>query len=707
MADKRLSVALIGNPNAGKSTIFNLLTGLRQHVSNFPGITVDKKIGVFQTGSGEKVDLIDLPGIYSLFPNSKDEKLVVDIITDPTNSNYPDLVLYVADVNNLERHLLLSTQLLDLKIPMIIVLNMIDIAEANEQSIDADALQKELEVPVLTMSGKTGYQINELKNKIEKFISEGKDAFVKEEPFYSMTAGEKVLTDNVNAAIKSDQSYRSKILAHHHEWLSHLNAADRIQIKSIAGEAGFDNIKGQISETMNRYNKFGYLVKSTLNKPNLSSQSFTEKIDNIITHKIVGPIIFFAIMLLMFQSIYSWASFPMDLIDGFFGTAGYFVRGILPEGWFTNLIVDGIIAGLGGILIFIPQITILFFLIAVLEESGYMSRAVFMFDGLMQRFGLNGRSIVALVSSGACAIPAIMSTRTIGNRTERLITIMVSPLISCSARIPVYTVLIGFVVVPGSLGIFNTQGLAFMGLYMLGIIASLLVALVFKTLLPSDEEGSYLMMELPQYKRPIWKNVLHTVKEKVQAFVVEAGKVILVISVVLWFLASYGPGTQVQDAELEAISMSTQQGLEDTEKENLIAAKRIEASYAGHLGKFIEPAIAPLGFDWKIGIALLTSFAAREVFVGTMATIYSIGSSDDETSVTGQMLKERRPDGRLVYDFATSLSLLIFYVFALQCMSTIAVTKRETNSWKWPIIQFIYMGLMAYLGSLMVYQTFS
>ena len=674
MADKRLSVALIGNPNAGKSTIFNLLTGLRQHVSNFPGITVDKKIGVFQTGSGEKVDLIDLPGIYSLFPNSKDEKLVVDIITDPTNSDYPDLVLYVADVNNLERHLLLSTQLLDLKIPMIIVLNMIDIAEANEQSVDADALQKELEVPVLTMSGK---------------------------------AGEKVLTDNVNAAMNSDQSYRSKILAHHHEWLSHLNAADRIQIKSIAGEAGFDNIKCQISETMNRYNKFGYLVKSTLNKPNLSSQSFTEKIDNIITHKIVGPIIFFAIMLLMFQSIYSWASFPMDLIDGFFGTAGSFVRSILPEGWFTNLIVDGIIAGLGGILIFIPQITILFLLIAVLEESGYMSRAVFMFDGLMQRFGLNGRSIVALVSSGACAIPAIMSTRTIGNRTERLITIMVSPLISCSARIPVYTVLIGFVVAPGSLGIFNTQGLAFMGLYMLGIIASLLVALVFKTLLPSDEEGSYLMMELPQYKRPIWKNVLLTVKEKVQAFVVEAGKVILVISVVLWFLASYGPGTQVQDAELEAISMSTQQGLEDTEKENLIAAKRIEASYAGHLGKFIEPAIAPLGFDWKIGIALLTSFAAREVFVGTMATIYSIGSSDDETSVTGQMLKERRPNGRLVYDFATSLSLLIFYVFALQCMSTIAVTKRETNSWKWPIIQFVYIGLMAYLGSLMVYQIFS
>ncbi len=706
MADKRLSVALIGNPNAGKSTIFNLLTGLRQHVSNFPGITVDKKIGVFQIKDGEKVDLIDLPGIYSLFPNSKDEKLVVDIITDPTNSAYPDLVIYVADVNNLERHLLLATQLLDLQIPMVIVLNMVDIAEAKEQSIDISTLQKELEIPVLTMSGKTGYQIDGLKKEIQNFRSKGMEMFIRSKSFYSMTVGEKALTQNVNTVVNSGQSYRSKILAHHHEWLSHLTAADRIQIKSIAGEVGFDNIKGQISETMSRYNKFGHLVKATLTKPNKSSQSFTEKIDNIITHKVAGPIIFFAIMLFMFQSIYSWSSFPMDLIDGFFGSAGSFVRGVMPESWFTNLLVDGIIAGLGGVLIFIPQITILFLLIAVLEESGYMSRAVFMFDGLMQRFGLNGRSIVALVSSGACAIPAIMSTRTIGNRRERLITIMVSPLISCSARIPVYIVLIGFVVPAGD-GFWNAQGLAFMGLYLLGIVASLGVALIFKMILPSDEEGSYLMMELPQYKRPIWKNVLFTVKEKVQSFVVEAGKVILVISVVLWFLASYGPGTQIEAAEEAAITMSTEQGLEGTDKENLIASKRIEASYAGHFGKFIEPAIEPLGFDWKIGIALLTSFAARELFVGTMATIYSIGSSDDETSVIEQMRKELRPDGRKVYDFATSLSLLIFYVFALQCMSTLAVTRRETNSWKWPIIQFVYMGLMAYFGSLMVYQIFS
>ncbi len=707
MADNRLSVALIGNPNAGKSTIFNLLTGLRQHVSNFPGITVDKKIGVFQLNDGEKVDLIDLPGIYSLFPNSKDEKLVVDIITDPDNTVYPDLVIYVADVNNLERHLLLATQLLDLQIPMIMVLNMVDIAENAGQDIDTSKLSASLEVPILTMSGKTGFQLNALKSQIQRFKKDGKDTFLKKTPFYKMTTGESTMAKQVDQLMSSSQTYRSKILSHHHEWLSHLSAADRIQIKSIASEAGFDNLKGQISETMNRYNNFGPIVKSTLTQPIKASQSFTEKIDNIITHKIAGPLIFFAIMLLMFQSIYSWASFPMDLIDEFFGSAGSMVRGFMPEGWYTDLIVDGIIAGLGGILIFIPQITILFLLIAILEESGYMSRAVFMFDGIMQKFGLNGRSIVALVSSGACAIPAIMSTRTIGNRTERLITIMVSPLISCSARIPVYTVLIGFVVAPGSVGIFNTQGLAFMGLYLLGIIASLAVALVFKWILPQDEDGSYLMMELPQYKKPIWKNVLLTVKEKVQAFVVEAGKVILFISIILWFLASYGPGNKVELAEEVAVSQAIEQNLGDEEKENLIASKRIEASYAGHLGKFIEPAIEPLGFDWKIGISLLTSFAAREVFVGTMATIYSIGSSDDETSVTAQMRKEKRPDGSLVYSFATSLSLLIFYVFALQCMSTLAVTRRETNSWKWPIIQFVYMGLMAYLGSLVVYQMFS
>lgn len=708
MAEKRLSIALVGNPNSGKSSLFNLLTGLRQNVSNFPGVTVDKKIGVFILNEDRKVDLIDLPGIYSLFPNSKDEKLVVDILTDQNNISYPDLIVYVCDVNNLERHLLLASQLLDLQIPMIFALNMVDIAESKRQKVDTLTLAESLQIPIVKISSKTGQNIEELKHHIETYAQGKRDGYIRVQPFYKMTNNEIALTSQLSSIVSNPQPYKNKVLAHHHEWLSHLTAADRIQIKSVVGEANFDNIKGQIQETMSRYNKFGPLVKGTISGVKTEAESTTDKIDNIITHKVFGPMIFFSIMFLVFQAIYSWSGYPMDLIDGLFGALGSGVRSIMPAGWFADLLVDGVIAGLGGILIFIPQITILFLLIAVLEESGYMSRAVFMFDGIMQKFGLNGRSIVALVSSGACAIPAIMSTRTIGNRTERLITIMVSPLISCSARIPVYTVLIGFVVAPSTVfGIFNAQGLAFMGLYLLGIVASLVIALIFKLLLQSDEEGSYLMMELPQYKAPIWKNVLLTVWEKVKTFVVEAGKVIFVISIVLWFLASYGPGDSMDQAETQATTFASQQLYDQETTDNYIAAQKIEASYAGHLGKLIEPAIEPLGFDWKIGIALLTSFAAREVFVGTMATIYSIGSSDDEASVSGQMLKEKRPNGKPVYDFATSLSLLIFYVFALQCMSTVAITKRETNSWKWPIIQFTYMGLLAYFGSLVVYQLFS
>ena len=381
------------------------------------------------------------------------------------------------------------------------------------------------------------------------------------------------------------------------------------------------------------------------------------------------------------------------------------VHSHLPAGWYTDLLADGVIAGLGGVLIFIPQITILFLLVSLLEESGYMSRAVFMFDSVMQRFGLNGRSIVALISSGACAIPAIMSTRTIANWKERLTTIMVSPLISCSARIPVYTVLIGFVVPSKTIGgVFNSQGLAFMGLYLLSIVAALGSAWVFKLILKSDER-SFLMIELPQYKKPIWKNVLITVKEKVWTFIIEAGRIILIVSIVLWFLASYGPGSKMAQSADQAMTYSIEQGYNDQETEDYIASQKLESSYVGHIGKFIEPVIRPLGYDWKIGIALITSFAAREVFVGTMATIYSIGSTEDEMTVRELMDAEINPiTGGKRYDFATALSLLLFYVFALQCMSTLAVTKRETNSWRWPIIQFVFMGAMAYLSALGAYQ---
>jgi len=706
MKDSRTQIALVGNPNSGKSSLFNVLTGLRQTVSNFPGVTVDKKVGVAILDSGEKVDVIDLPGLYSLHANSSDEKLVVDVLSNTDNSHYPDLVVYTADVTNLERHLLLATQLIDLGLPLIFTINMIDLLDSLHRKLDTARLESFLQVPVVPISGRNATNIEALKQQIQHYCDGNRDTFLRKQPIYRAPTSCSAPVQEVARRYSLDNEYLAKIWIHHHQWLSHISMADKTQIKAITGEGGFDNIRQQIDETMDRYAQFSEIARRTVtDSVGSNSRSYTDKIDDIVTHRVWGPLIFFFLMLFMFQAIYAWSEAPMGWIEEGFASLGQGVAKVLPAGWWTDLLVDGVIAGLGGVLVFIPQITILFFLIAVLEETGYMSRAVFMFDGLMQRFGLNGRSIVALVSSGACAIPAIMSTRTISSWKERLNTIMVAPLISCSARIPVYTVLIGFVVPEGGVSIFNYRGLAFMGLYLLGIVGALAAAMVFKYVLKADKSRSYLMIELPQYKPPIWKNALLTVKEKVVTFALEAGKVILLISILLWFMASYGPGTAMDKAVSDAQDIITAQSITGTAADDLIASKKIEASYAGHVGKFIEPAIRPLGFDWKIGIALITSFAAREVFVGTMATIYSVGSADDEGTVFEKMSSQVDPVTQLkVYNPATALSLLIFYVFAMQCMSTLAVTKRETKSWRWPIIQFVYMGAMAYFGSLITYQ---
>ena len=703
MREERISVGLIGNPNSGKSSLFNLLTGLRQHVANFPGVTVDKKIGVAVLEDGKKIDIIDFPGTYSLHPNSSDERLVIDILTNPESQDYPDLIVYVADITQIERHLLMATQIIDLEIPMVMCLNMEDLIEESQKQNAVNKIESLLGVTTFLISGKSGKNIEVLKRYISSFL-DGNNAELPK-PFYEFSADEKKASAIVREYTQYDNNYLNKVIAHHHSWLPHLSTETKNNIESGLSQFGFEDIKNQIEETLSRFKKISPVTSDILNAKDGKKISFTDRIDNIITHRIFGPFIFFAIMFFMFQAIYAWAELPMTWIEEIFASMSSYARLILPAGWLSNLVADGIIAGLGGIMVFIPQITILFLIIAVLEEIGYMSRAVFMFDGVMQRFGLNGRSIVSLISSGACAIPAIMATRTITDWKERLITIMVAPLISCSARIPVYAVLIGFAVPPGKvLGIFNTQGLAFMGLYMLGIAAALISALVFKWIIKS-ETRSILMIELPQYKTPIWKNVFLTLREKVTTFIIEAGKVILIVSIILWFLASYGPTEAMTNAENDAITLAETQELDEESRENLIASKKIEASYAGHLGKFIEPAIKPLGFDWKIGIALITSFAAREVFVGTMATIYSVGNTDDELTIRGKMAAERDPiTMKPRYDMPTSFSLLIFYVFAMQCMSTLAVTKRETKSWKWPIVQFSYMGLMAYFGSLLVYQ---
>jgi len=701
---KVVTVALIGNPNCGKSTVFNQLTGLRQKVGNFPGVTVEKKVGKFQLGNQVKVRLVDFPGTYSLYPTSQDERVVLNILANQKDPYYPDVVVYVADITHLEQHLLLFTQVRDLGIPTLLTLNMADAARKEQIWYDTDALSNSLQVPVIAISARDGENISQLKEEISQLIEKPDQ---KLSSFYDLSKGEKDLAKVVQSKLQINNPYLALLVAQNSGRLPFLDQSDRDHINDHIIQGGFNRLSMQVREVMQRYDRFTPMLKKAIQRPDGKGLSLTDKIDGIVTHSIWGPVIFFALMLLVFQAIYSWSGFPMDLIDAGFANLNSFVKSTLPESWFSDLLTDGIIAGLGGILIFIPQIAILFLLISILEEVGYMARAVFMFDNVMQRFGLNGRSIVALVSGAACAIPAVMSTRTISNWKERLISIMVTPFISCSARIPVYTVLIGFVVpATASYGIFNAQGLAFMGLYLLGIIAALGSAYILKRLLHS-EERSFLMLELPEYRMPVIRNILLNVWEKVKTFTIEAGRIILIVSIVLWVLASYGPGNKIIEAEEQAITLAEQKNFSETQTADLIAANKIEASYAGHLGKFIEPAIRPLGFDWKIGIALITSFAAREVFVGTMATIYSIGSEENEGSIKDRMARETNPlTGRPVYDFATSLSLLIFYVFAMMCMSTLAVVKRETNSWKWPIIQFVFMTGLAYFGSLIVYQLF-
>jgi ferrous iron transport protein B len=701
-------IGLLGNPNSGKSSLFNQLTGLRQKVGNFPGVTVDKKVGVMQLPDGEAITIIDFPGTYSLHPNSQDERVVLNIVANPKDENYPDAVIYVADTMNLEKHLLLFTQLQDLNFPMILALSMGDLAEKENLKIDTAVLQKSFQCPVVLVSSRTGSGIETLKSHIENFKNQP-EKFQTQKPFYTLNKQEKEIAKSVQPQYVEQDDYQSLLWVHHHDNLPFLNDSEKTRLHKIGEDGNYHYLRGQINETMQRFDKFVPIVNRTIVNRKLENQpeTITDKIDNFVIHPIFGPIIFFTLMLLIFQAIFTWSSIPMDLIDAGFGAMVEGVKSVLPDTWFRGLLTDGLIAGLGGVLIFIPQIAILFFLIAILEEVGYMARAVFMFDRIMQKFGLNGRSIVALISGGACAIPAVMSTRTISNWKERIITIMVTPFISCSARIPVYIVLIGFVVPDISiLGIFNAQSLVFMGLYLLGIIAALGSAFIFNKILKTNEQ-SFLMIHLPNYRSPQFKNIALIVWEKVRAFTVEAGKIILVVSIVLWFLASFGPSEAMQNAENNALTIAKEKQLTQMQTDDLLAAESIEASYAGHLGKFIEPAIRPLGFDWKIGIALITSFAAREVFVGTMATIYSIGSIEDELSIRDKMAKETRANGKPVYDFATALSLLLFYVFAMQCMSTLAVVKRETNSWKWPAIQFFFMSAMAYFSSLLAYQLLS
>lgn len=680
----RKLVLMAGNPNSGKSTLFNLLTGLNQKVGNYPGVTVDKKTGVLELGAFKEIEILDLPGAYSMYPSSKDERIVVRQFLETKPK--PDLILYVADLSQLEKQILLLTQIIDLGLPVILALNMADMTGI---TIQTHILEEHFKIPVVLISGKTSFGITALKMQMNFMLYE---KFVAKEPYYKFTAQEKKLTDQFKNSVSSTTDYGRLLTLHHGAWIDNIPNEMRQEIKEKSEKEGFNPIQSQIHETMDRYDRFTPVIRKALHLvPGGAGAKITDRIDKWVMHPVLGSIIFFLIMLLIFQAIFAWAEWPMNFIEYSMGELNLGIRHLLPTGWISDLLCDGVLAGLTGILVFIPQIAILFLFIGILEEIGYMSRAVSMFDMMMRKFGLNGRSIVALVSGGACAIPAIMSTRSISNWKERLITIMVTPFISCSARIPVYAILIGFAVPKGRLFGFEQQGLALMGLYGIGIMAALTAAYILKKLLHSSDR-SFLMMELPVYRPPVIKNLFYLVIEKTKSFVLGAGKIIIIISLVLWFLASFGPAMKSLAGESQPMDKSH------------IAKLAIQDSYAGILGKFIEPVIAPLGFDWKMGIALISSFAAREVFVGTMATIYRIEDDSDVASIRTRMAEDRHSDtGVLVYNPATTWSLLIFYAFAMQCMSTLAIVKRETRSWKWPIIQFVMMTGLAYLASWLVY----
>lgn len=707
-SSNRQKIALVGNPNSGKSSLFNYLTGLNQKIGNFPGVTVEKRSGYCALPDGTSAEIIDLPGVYSIYPRSLDERIVSEIILNHKSPNCPDKIVVIADATNLKRNLLLLTQIIDVGLPTVLALNMMDLAAKAGISYDFIALSKKLGIPVVPINARRGVGLEELK----KIITQSSSLPAK--TIFKVWDDAKDAVKELREQFGVDNDYEAYQFLEQPQTLNFLSKEQQHAVSDVRTKYEFFPGKFQGAETIQRYIFIQDLLNEvTLKAANLGWKKHSNRLDHILTHKIWGYLIFFVILFLIFQSIFAWAQVPMDFIDGLFANLSSSLHKILPEGPLSNLITEGIIPGIGGIMIFIPQIAILFAFIAILEETGYMARVVFLMDKIMRKFGLNGKSVVPLISGVACAIPAIMATRTIDNWKERTITIFITPLMSCSARLPVFAILIALIVPDEkALWFFNLQGLALMGLYLLGFSAALASAWIMKQIIKVKEK-SYLIMELPTYRWPKWSNVGLTIVEKTKAFVFEAGKVIMAISVVLWVLASYGPGDNITKAREHVIEQTQNLRLSNEGLDDRIAAYKLEHSYAGIIGKSIEPIIKPLGYDWKIGIALITSFAAREVFVGTMATIYSIGQVDDsaeegQVTIKNRMKAEVNPEtGGPRFTPAVGFSLLVFYTFAMQCMSTIAIVYRETKGWKWPIIQLIYMTTLAYLSAFIVFNVFS
>jgi ferrous iron transport protein B len=704
LAKNTLHIALVGNPNSGKSSLFNALTGLHQQVGNFPGVTVDKKTGHLQLAPGLQAALIDLPGTYSLYPRREDEWVAYKVLMGADKLVKADIVLLVADASNLKRNLLFCSQIIDLNIPVVMVLTMNDLAAKKNISIDIPGLEKELGIPIIAVNPRKNKGLAELKKVLLQVAQlnpwQAPPCFID----IKKLAGPSI--DQVLSLYPQLSDYAAVHYLINHEHFP-LAEKEQVAIEQIEKDNLFNPTKTQGDEVVQRYGRIRQLLNTHVAEPDpLERKMFTEKLDNLLLHRVWGYLILLSVLFLLFQSVFWLARFPMDWIESVFTISNNWLNQALPKAWWSDLLINGFVAGLSGILVFVPQIMILFGLITMLEDTGYMARISFLSDKMMRKVGLNGKSVMPMISGFACAVPAIMSARNIENKKERLLTILVTPLMSCSARLPVYTILISLVIDDHYyFGFLSLQGLVMMGLYFLGTLMALIVSYVLKGFIKIKEK-SFFILELPVYRSPRWKNVGTTMLGKAKLFVTDAGKVIMIISLLLWFLSSYGPGNRMQKVA-DKYTLLTQQHPENKRSlQKQYSAEKLQNSYAGLLGKTIEPVIAPLGYDWKIGIALITSFAAREVFVGTMATLYSVEEAD-EGSLRQKMQAATFADGRKVYTLPSAISLMIFYVLAMQCMSTLAVVKRETQSWKWPLFQLVYMTGLAYLMSLLVYQILS
>lgn len=703
MSKNEIKVALIGNPNVGKTSIFNLLTGMNQHVGNYPGVTVDKKVGFCKLSQIINARIYDLPGTYSTNPNSMDEKVAVSCLLDRDDIDFPDVVVVVADVENLKQNLYLFTQIKDFGIPTILAINMADRMKPRGITVDIPALEAALHTRIALVSTRQKTGIEELKELIINYKKLSLETLVDiariDPPFFS-SLKEKFSNEELGKLWM--------VISQNFEVVGALRKVE-IQKENIKTEAEIKRM--QQRETILRYQVINNALKDTYKVTAVGTRAL---LDKILLHKVWGYVIFMAILLLIFQVIFYVSEYPKGWIESALGWVGEWLSGILPEGSLTSLLVDGVIPGLTAVVSFVPQIALLFFFISLLEESGYMSRVVFLMDRIMRPFGLNGKGTIPLISGAACAIPAVMATRTIESWRERLIAILVTPFITCSARLPIYLIIIKLVIPQGNYFFFDNQAVALFALYMLGVFMAIFSAwLLSKFLVLKHTIKTHFIIEMPTYKVPLARNVLLTVYEKSKAFVVNAGKIIFFMTVLIWFLQTHGLSEKYRNAETHTEQMAAQYGWDEDQKEHYLLSYRTENSLLGNMGKFVEPVFRPLGYDWKISIAVLGSFAARETFVSTLATIYSLGEVDveegeaEQRTVITRLQEEMRPDGTPMFNLATGVSILLFFASAMQCISTFAIVRKETNSWKWAIIQWLFMTGFAYLSALAAYQILS